>query len=376
MTAPRSSLAAYARRGVTQPIDVPVANDDEALLARKGVARMAFRVAKRRLELLASGQASGEAAHVAREWKRAVWFHAEAPQIGDALLDLAPRSLFVEHGIALDLVLPPVLANVFRGDRWCRRVATDGESIDADAYDFAIVDSRCWKALAPKRRVAPALPWVSVHGDYFAYDYQRGLLAARRFGEWLGVPLDVAGETLHSRQKLELVEPSPESAAIGVAASGRLAIAVGGVRAERRYRAWPDVAAALVAAGCTRLALIGSGNGIESASAVRRALSGTEADVLDLVDKVDIAGTQGAMASCDAAICVDGGLMHLACTTRTPVVALFDATIRPEWRLPLDFDGTTLVSATPDVNTLAPARIVAAALALLSAHGSAANRAT
>jgi hypothetical protein len=367
----RASLAAFARRGVTQPIDLPVANDDDALFARKGLCRMAFRSAKRSLGFLASGQAGLEADRISGDWRRAVWFHAEAPQIGDALLDLAPRSLLVERGISLDLVLPQMLAGVFRGDRWCHRVTTEDERIDAGAFDFAIVDSRCWKALAHKRRVAPRLPWVSVHGDYFAYDYQRGQLAARRFASLLGVALDGAAECRHARQKLDIVESSPASMAAGAAARGRLAIALGGVRPERSYRAWPAVATALVSQGHPRLTLLGSRNGRESADALRNALSGTDADVLDLVDKLDIAGTQCALASSDAALCVDGGLMHLACTTRTPVVALFDATIRPEWRLPLDFDGSAMVSTAADVNALAPGEIVAATLALLHARGTA-----
>ena len=358
-----SALVRFARRGVTQPIAAPVASDDEWMFASKGAWRMALRVAKRRIEVACSGQQALERPAIASSWRRAVWFHDEAPQIGDALLDLAPRSLLAEHGIRVDLVLPRALVGVFGGDRWCRAVLASDAAIDAAAFDFAIVDSRSWNALAHKRRVAPKLPWVSVRADYIAYDFQRGQLAARRFAELLGVRLDAAAENRHARQKLEVA-----GEATGNAANGRVAITLGAVQPHRTYRAWPQVARALVAHGHRRLTLLGSSNGAALAQAVHDALAGTDADVLDLVGRTDIAGSRRAMASSAALVCVDGGLMHLGCTTRTPMLALFDATSLPVWRLPPDFDGATLVSATDDVNGLAADDVAAAALAFFQAR--------
>nr|WP_246294750.1 glycosyltransferase family 9 protein [Schlegelella koreensis] len=213
--------------------------------------------------------------------------------------------------------------------------------------------------------MAPRLPWVSVRGDYLAYDYQRGLLATRRFADLLGVRLDAAAEHRHARQKLDV----PASPALAEAAAGRIAITLGGVQPHRVYCGWPDVARALVARGHRRIALLGSSNGAALAHAVRAALAGGDADVLDLVGKTDIAVTRNAMAASAAVLAVDGGLMHLACTTETPMLALFDATSLPVWRVPPDFDGRTLVSASADVNGIAPGAVVDAALALFDARG-------
>jgi len=353
-----SPIARLARAGVTQPIAVPVPSDDVRFLARKGTAKVAWRVARRRFEVWQSGQSGREAVRWHPAWRRAIWFHAEAPQLGDSLLDLAPRSLLVEHGIAVDVVLPAATLPAFRGDRWLGAVHGFADPIDARDHDVAIVDSACAKALAGKRRHAPALPWLSVRKDYLAYDYQRGLLATRRFAELLGLALSPADETRHARQKLEI------GGGAVAAPDGRLALALGGVRPERSYRAWPTVARLLRKTGITRFTLLGSDNGSEAARAVVAALD-DEADVLDLVARTDIAGTQRAMAAACAIVCVDGGLLHLACTTRTPTLAVFDASILPAWRLPTDFDGATLVSPTSDVNAIAPEAVTEAALRLM-----------
>ncbi len=349
--------------GVRQPVAEPVPADDAAFLASKGRWRVATRVAKRRLEVLASGQSALQAARWPPEWRRAIWFHAEAPQLGDSLLDLAPRSLLAEQGIAVDIVLPAALGGAYRGDRWFGSVIAQADAdarVDASRFDVAIVDSSCGKALAAKRRVAPRLPWLSVRGDYLAYDYQRGLLATRRFAELLGVTLSRSDELRHARQKLDVAGavPSPDS-------NGRVAITLGGVRPERTWRGWPAVARALRDAGIDRFLLLGSGNGAEHARAVRDAIP--DADVLDLVGRATIPGTQQAMAVSRAVLCVDGGLMHLACTTRTPMLALFDRTSLPIWRVPLDWDGRAIVSDTADVNGIAVDAVIEEAKRLLAA---------
>ncbi len=366
MTArPASALEALARRGVTQPIAAPVPSDDAFFLSSKGQLRVALRLLRRRFELAASGQRPLLVDRIEPQWKRAIWFHAEAPQIGDALMDLAPRSLLAARGITLDLVAPRATAALFAGDRWFGRVTSDASAVDAADYDFAIADSNAWKALAGKRRRAPRLPWVSVHADYLAYDFQRALLATRRFAELLHLDLDAAAERMHSRQKLAVGAAGPPARD----EPPRVALALGGVRSERTYLAWAAVASALSGLGVDRFALLGSDNGAEAASRVKNALAG--ADVLDLVGRTDLHGTQQAMARCAVVACADGGLLHLACTTTTPLVALFDASVDPAWRLPLDAEGAAMRARVRDVNAIAADEIAARTFALLALRGAA-----
>lgn len=396
----RTLIDALVSRGITQPIDHAVAADDDAFLARKGAAKIALRVARRSLELAASGQRRFERAHIDPAWRRALWLHVEAPQIGDALMDLAPRTLLAERGIGLDLLAPATIAALFAGDRAFGRVFADAAQIEPMRYDFVIADSRAWKALAIKRRRLTALPWVSIKGDYLGYDYHRGLFATRRLAQLLGAELDEATEWRHARQKLCLAEMTDDANGAGAAeAAGaadeadeadeaaespgatrgapgttcatragapRVALALGGVRCERSYAHWPDVAAHLRAAGIDRFTLLGSANGRAARAAVLQRLDG--ADVLDLVERTDLGAARQAMREAHLVLCADGGLMHLALTTTTPVVSLFDARIDPAWRLPMDMRGQALRAATNEVSVIEPTLIASTARTVLAAQ--------
>ena len=355
-----SVLAALASRGVQQPIGQPVPADDAAFVARKGAAKIAFRVLRRSAELAASGQRRSERAAIDPAWKHALWIHAEAPQIGDALMDLAPRSLLAARGIAVDLLAPPGIAALFAGDHGFGRVLVDEAAIAEGGYDFVVTDSRSAKALAAKRRRLAGLPWVSIKGDYLGHDFHRGLLATRRLGELLGAGLDAHEECRHSRQKLCLDPPAAGDR------PRRVALALGGVRSERSYAHWAEVAAGLCRAGATQLLLLGSANAKAARDDVVRRLAGQRADVLDLVDRTDLHGTWRALHDASLVVAADGGLMHLALTTPAPVLALFDAGIDPAWRLPLDFAGASLRAAGRDVSLIEAGHVVDRALALLS----------
>jgi heptosyltransferase-2 len=355
---------AWVRRGVTQPIARPVPADDARFLACKGPGRIALRLLRRELEVALSGQARHERSRIDPGWRRALWIHAEAPQIGDALMDLAPRSLLTAHGIAVDLLAARTVAALFTGDRHFGRALSDPASVRGADHDFAIVDSRSWKALASKRRRLPSLPWVSLKGDYLAYDYHRGLLAARRVAALLGTELDARAEAEHARQKLCLGDETSANTEPG---HGTVALALGGVQPERTYRSWPAVAAGLHAHGVERFLLLGSDNGRAMAEAVRQRLP--EGSWLDLVGRTDLHTTRRSMRQASLVLAADGGLMHLALTTPTPVLALFDASVDPAWRLPPGFAGQALRADRPDVNGIEPDRIEAAALALLGRGG-------
>ena len=150
-------IRAAARAGVTQPIERPVPSDDAFFLADKGAVKVGLRVLKLRLALALSGQRQHLRQRIEPTWRRAIWLHAEAPQIGDALMDLAPRTLLAEHGIVVDLLAPPGTAALFASDRAFGRIFANDSNMRADDYDFAITDSRDGTALdAKRRRVAGA----------------------------------------------------------------------------------------------------------------------------------------------------------------------------------------------------------------------------
>ena len=357
-----SWLDALVHLGASQPIAEPVPSDDAFYLQSKGRLHVARRTLRRLLQLRFSGQRALLREHIEPRWKRALWVHAEAPQIGDALMDLAPRSLLAEHGIAVDIFSPAAIAKLLTGDRWLQRSLSDPAALNASHYDFVICTSHSAESLAVKRARLAGLPWVSIKGLYQGYDYHRAGLVARRLSELMRVTLVDDAYRFHSRQKLsrigEALVPGPGGA------SSPVAIAVGGVRAERTYPHWPAVVQALHRGGVRSLVLIGSANGLQAATEVIASAPAGMA-ITNHVDQLDLHATRGAIARARLLICADGGLMHLGFTTLTPVLALFTQAIDPAWRVPLGFDGATLRSSSPELATIDSAQIAGQALQLL-----------
>jgi hypothetical protein len=361
------SPCGLAHACVHQPLSRPVPADDSAFRARKGTARLAWRTARRQWLLLLSGQRRWLRTRIDPAWRRALWIHEGMPQIGDALMDLAPRSLLVERGLAVDLFAAPHVAALFRDDAWFGRVLSTPADVMADAYDFAIVLSHDRKSLRLKRDRLAAMPWVSLQGFYGGPDFHRAQFAAQRLAALLGITLDEAALAVHSAQKLRLRDGDARWAAERVGEAPRVALALGGVHSERTYRRWSAVVEALAGCGIRQLLLVGAANGRELADRLVAAIAG-RVPTLDLVGRTELRQAQALFALSDVAVCADGGLMHLALTTPAHVVGLFGAGIAPAWRLPLRCHGTSLVSLAA-VEAIPPQDIARAVRQALGRHG-------
>ena len=360
--------AALAQACVEQPLSQRVPADDAAFRARKGLLKLAARTARRQFLLGLSGQAPLLRARIDPAWRRALWVHEGMPQIGDAMMDLAPRSLLAKHGVRVDLFAAPHIATLFAGDPWLQRSLSRPDAIQPEDYDFVIALSHDRKSWRLKQARLPGLSWMSLHGYYDGPDFHRARFATRRLGDLLGLTLDDDALALHSAQKLHLADNHRRWAAEQVGPRQSVALALGGVHADRTYRRWPDVAGALVERGTAQLLLIGSDNGRTLADAVVAAVAG-RIPVLDMVGRADLHQAHALFTASSVAVCADGGLMHLALATPTPVVSLFTAAIDPQWRLPMGRPGASLASVSNAVDDIAPQAIAEAVMSALGNAG-------
>ncbi len=287
------------------------------------------------------------------------------PQIGDALMDLAPRSLLVERGIQVDLIAAPHIAALFEHDVWFSRVLSRPQEIQAADYDAAILLGHDRKAIALKRDPLAALPWVSLHGYYAGPDFHRARFATQRLADLLGTALNPAEFARHSAQKLAVSPQAASWAAHECPVSDAIALAIGGVWPQRTYHRWPDLIDRLRGQGRKRFVLVGTDNGRMIADRIVASARGVE--VFDFVGRTGLPETQALLAQAAAVVCADGGLMHLALANDPPVVALFNAAIDPQWRVPMHLNGLALTSPTRDVDGLAPDAIARAVNDVLSA---------
>lgn len=346
----------------TQPVSPPVPGEaSQAYLDEVGEWKAARRALSRRLGFWLSGQQRFELPAMPAQAKRVLWIYFGENQVGDALMDLASRSLLAEAGLQVDLFASPLVAGLFDGDPWLVRSSSDPAAFDGVAYDCAIVLSNKRRPLEPKLRHFPRLPWVSLHGYFTGPNFHRGALAARRLADLLGRDLGEPDLWRHARPKLGPLAQLP--AAIGAAPS-EVALVLGGVRDDRIYRHWEAVMRQLLAAGHSRFAFVGSSNASSQAQSLADALPA--ASMRDFTGRLSLAQTRAVLEEASVVACPDGGLMHLALTVGTPIVPLFSAQIAPEWRLPPELARQALRADSGGVSSIPPEAVSAAILRLLA----------
>jgi heptosyltransferase-2 len=333
-------------------------------LARKGMARLGWRALRRELVYRLSGQTALQHQTIQPHWKRGLFLYFGAEQIGDALMDLAPRSLLQQAGLKMDLLTSPTIAKLFQSDPWFERVSCQARDLQTGGdYDFVITLSNKRRALLPKRRHFAGLPWVSLHESFCGPDFDRGGFATQRLADLLGLQLSRNAFDIHARQKL--TSDTLPAIQLAAGAQTRIAICVGGVDPRRTYQHWELVVAELVAQGAKDFVLVGSNNGAAAARQLVEKFS-ADASIDNQVGATSIHQTRAILRNASVLACSDGGLMHVAAADDVPMVALFCATIRPEWRLRLQKKpAAALSSSTVDVNAIPP---VAVAQQILSLH--------
>jgi hypothetical protein len=359
-----AKLREWALTSATQPLSRPVPGESAVhYLGEVGFRKTGRRLGWRRCVLWLSGQAHWKLEKFPPDAKRLLWIYFGENQIGDALMDLAPRSLLAELGFEVDLFTSPSIAALFEGDPWFRRVDSAGAAFDPAGYDCAIVLSNKDRPLRPKRHGFSRLPWVSVHEFFTGPNFHRGLFAAQRLADLAGRSVSPEALQHHGLQKLRPVDPADRH---DDATAARITLVAGGAHADRTYERWEAVVRELVAAGETHVVLAGSANGQTQAAGLVRALSGV-ARVDDFTGRMTLAQARALLDASRVVACPDGGLMHLALTTRAAVVPLFSAQIAPEWRLPARTAYTALRSPTRRISDIAPHEVAAMILRSLRA---------
>lgn len=347
-------LKRQALISVTQPLSRSVISNESSYVGKVGYAKLGWRHFRRALVFEVSGQARRLQEKINPAWKKGLWLYKGVPQIGDSLMDLAPRSLLQQQGLEIDLYTDSHLAQLYCDDPWFHRVLDSPVEIANQPYDFVIVPSHKNRSLRHKSRLLPSLPWVSMHGFYTGPDFHRARFATQRLLDLLSHELPPSEFALHAAQKLRPLPASPVARSTG----RKVAIALGGVNGPRTYRYWPALAAALrTYLGNLDVTLVGSAN----AEAWARAFVDDCGEMFPISNRVN----QTSLTECRALIqeqelflAADGGLMHLGATTSTPMVSLFDGEINPLWQLSMPQLQFAIQSSTADVNDVPMATVI------------------
>lgn len=289
---------------------------------------------------------------------RLLWLHYSSVSIGDSIMELAGRALLGDYEV--NLLTNKQYAELYRGDRFIKRVFTNESDVSAAEYDFVLLDIFNTRSVQLKRRICPDLPFACMQGFFWGANYNRMLFSCYRIHHLLGYP---HGEKELSRflSPRLFVEDDP-SPLPPKRKQNRCALLLGGVDAKRTYRHWPDVIRSLRDRWPSdrefpEFALIGSQNGRSCVEPVMATLDHCEA--ASYVGALTLRQTARAIAACDFFMGTDGGLMHCAVALDVPGVAIFGKFL-PQLYLPPQSDMQAIYDPA-NVNNV-PASIVAEAI--------------
>jgi ADP-heptose:LPS heptosyltransferase len=356
-------LVRQAMLSITQPLSQPVANNEFEYLQETGARKLGWRHFRKAAQFWFSGQNKYLRQTIPYNCKKVLWIYEGIPQLGDALMDLAPRSLLRQQGIACDLLIDAHLAHMFESDTWFDRIASDTRQLADCNYDLVILQSHKRRSMLQKMRHYASHPWLSMHGFYTGPEFHRARFATQRLADALGLNLTDSDFELHAQQKLCALN----SATPGAASHLKIALVLGGVDPLRIYTKWPELGLSLNKHYQAQITLLGSSNALLDGSAFLESWDADQA-VNNLVGKTSVSDCRKIIAQQDIVIACDGGLMHLSVTTPVKLIALFNKTVSPQWRLPLHLQNSSLQSDTENVSDIAVETIMSAVQRTIAHH--------
>ncbi len=370
---------------VTQPLSKPVPGNERNYQQSEGLRKLGYRQLRKLVYLQLHSQRHLMCERAQAEWKKGLWIYERTAQIGDCLMDLAPRSLLKKHGLEMDLLTLPHLAQLFEFDPCFGHVLTDARAAKLNRYDFVVVQSVHHRALIKKITYFRDLPWLCIQGFYDVPDFSRMRWSTQRLMDWFDRPGDASSVEdalsfeAHARQKLWLPPAVPslqtqtqtqiqiqiqiQKAAYTTAAhpapTHELVLALGGVDPVRTYHRWPELLVLLSGLGFTSCSLIGKGEvALKSAKDIED-LNQDWMRIDNQINRTTLIECAQILARTKLLITADGGMMHLAISSGTGhIISLFTQGIDPEYRLPKDLIGQALQSVDQDLNRITPGEIV------------------
>ncbi|ANI21771.1 hypothetical protein AB870_04645 [Pandoraea faecigallinarum] len=345
-----------------------VYHEPDVFLQRTSRLSVAKKYLHRRVRLALSGQARREVRHVA-PGARVLWIYGGKASVGDAVMDMSGRALLRDREGHIDLLVGPNLKAVFEGDDIFRKIFDDPAAVNPADYDVVVLQEFNYPTLRIKRRFFATLPFACLFRFFHGPDRNQTQFSLAAVNDVFG--LQLAADELFARAKPYLREETdlPEAVVNRLPPGPFIVLAMGGVEPRRTYAHWRACLDAYDAAWTpdlpTGIVLLGSGNGADAASVLMEATF-EHLELVSFVGELTLRDAKRVIANASLFVGADGGLMHVAHTTRAPSVTLFAAAEPPYLRLTPRCRSTPLQTES-DVSALDPVELADTILATLSA---------
>lgn len=307
-----------------------------------------WRLFRRELSLLVSGQKFLERRVIPAETRSILWLAPSIKNIGDAVMALSGRELLIKAGYVVDVLVDAKVYPLFKSDQWFNQVASKPQELADNNYDLILLDSVKSISLKTKQKYFKKTPYCHFRGHFDGVEFNWILFSYHRINALL--------ENIYQQEQLDMIARpalfprSPESGKIR-----RLVIATGGEDQLRRvYDKWNEVIAGIRAQIAEmEIVLVGNANAVADA----RILAEQFGDkVINLVNQLSLSEVAELISQSTYFAGCDGGLMHIAVAHELAGVALFGY-FEPEYRLPLT-SGIKNIYDMSSVKNILPETIV------------------
>jgi heptosyltransferase-2 len=301
-----------------------------------------------------------------KDWKTGLWIYQRTAQIGDSLMDLAPRNLFALKGIDIDLLTPTHLREIFQDDPYFNKVVDHIDPVQLKKYDFVIIQSVHHRALRQKIKYFPKLPWICIQGFYDVPDFARSLWSTQRLLDVFGWTDEQINLEKHAYPKLGSIKAKSD---IDSDHMIEVMIAIGGMDPSRTYHQWDQVILGLSNLGIKECVLIGKGSLAEQeAKKIQQDLSSL-IKIQNLINQTTLSECARMLGKTQTLLTADGGMMHLGVASGTrEIVALFTQGITPSFRLPTQHIEGAIQGTSGELNDIPPKDIIERFKTLRLAH--------
>lgn len=341
---------------VTQPLSTRVLGNEDNYAKTEGLSKLGWRQLRKQCYLWLHGQRPLLRLQAEPQWTKGLWIYQRTAQIGDSLMDLAPRGLFKLNGIEMDLMTPEHLVELFAADPYFKRIFSTPTLEDTQHYDFVVVQSIHHRSLYKKIKYFKHLPWICIQGDYDVPDFARSQFATQRLCDLFKWTLSEEAFQQQARQKLFTTPAIHQSTP---SEKYPLTLVLGGMDPSRIYLQWSALLRELQSHGFDRCLLLGTGKQAQMTSDVICKTFGQGMKIQNLVNAITLKECQAVLSKTELLITADGGLMHLGIASGSQrIIGLFTKGILPQYRLPIPELMDAIQSQTDEINGIAYLDIV------------------
>jgi len=255
------------------------------------------------------------------------------------------------------LLALPNIATLFEDDKIFNKIYTNSKVAHQNQYDCLLLSEFNQRSISLKIRFFRSYKFACMFRFFYGPDRNQTLFSFFAFNDIF--KLNMSNEFIKkSKLTLHISENTKQSALALIPKHSYIVIAVGGIDDSRTYKDWATILKIIDQNNLHKLpdyvVLIGSNNGLASSNEILN-VNFKKIKIKSLVNQTNIKQCQAIINNAEIFLGADGGLMHVAHTTKTNTVVLFG---KEPYNLRITNQPNSIaIQANLDVNEISPSTI-------------------